>query len=95
MPLLYDSSLDYCEYYFVVDLLQQYYGLCSLEIGHVKREDAGVYTVTATNPRGNISCSATLDVQSKSLKVNKVVAFALCRAALTAVLVCFWDALQV
>jgi len=50
---------------FVCDLLQQYYGLCSLEIGHVKREDAGVYTVTATNPRGNISCSATLDVQSR------------------------------
>ena len=45
--------------------LQQYYGLCSLEIGHVRREDAGLYTVTATNPRGTISCSATLDVQSK------------------------------
>ena len=45
--------------------LQQYYGLCSLEIGHVRREDAGLYTVTATNPRGTISCSGTLDVQSK------------------------------
>jgi len=44
-------------------LLQQYYGLCSLEIGSVRRQDAGLYTVTATNPRGTISCSATLDVQ--------------------------------
>jgi len=43
--------------------MQQYYGLCSLEIGSVRREDGGLYAVTATNPRGTISCSATLDVQ--------------------------------
>jgi hypothetical protein len=38
------------------------YGLLSLEIRDVKREDAGLYTVKAVSKEGEISCSGPLDI---------------------------------
>jgi len=63
-PSVETNGLNYYQCRLLGLSMQQYYGLCSLEIGNVRREDAGVYTVTATSPRGTITCSATLDVQS-------------------------------
>jgi len=38
------------------------YGLVSLEINEVEKDDAGMYTVKATNLEGKCACSASLDV---------------------------------
>ncbi|ELT96028.1 hypothetical protein CAPTEDRAFT_227990 [Capitella teleta] len=38
------------------------YGLCSLEISKVKKDDEGQITAKATNSEGEVSCSATLEV---------------------------------
>jgi titin len=39
------------------------YGLLSLEISKVTKEDGGMYTVKATNLEGEVACSASLDIQ--------------------------------
>ena len=47
--------------------LQHYYGLCSLEIDRATSEDAGIYTVKASNPRGAVSCCAVLELEGLSV----------------------------
>ena len=44
---------------------QSNYGLISLEIARVRREDAGLYTVKISNPEGEASSSAQLEVDGK------------------------------
>ena len=41
---------------------QNNYGLASLEIANVTKDDAGLYSVRATNTEGEVACSASLDV---------------------------------
>jgi hypothetical protein len=50
------------------------YGLCSLEIVKVRPDDEGLYIVTASNSEGQVSSSASLDVEvlkSNSLSKRK------------------------
>ena len=49
----------------VIELFQNHHGLLSLEVNDVKREDAGLYSVRAANLEGEVTCSASLDVQGK------------------------------
>lgn len=44
---------------------QNEYGLCSLEISKVRKEDAGTILVKAINSEGEVSCSALLEVVGK------------------------------
>ncbi len=46
-----------------IDLLQNNYGLLSLEISNVSRDDQGLYSIKAANVEGEIACSAPLDVE--------------------------------
>ena len=44
---------------------QNNYGLASLEIANVTKDDAGLYSVRATNTEGEVACSASLDVSGQ------------------------------
>ena len=46
---------------------QNNYGLASLEIANVTKDDAGLYSVRATNTEGEVACSASLDVSGQKL----------------------------
>ena len=43
--------------------VQNNFGLCSLEITAVRLEDSGLYIVKASNVEGQITCSASLQVE--------------------------------
>ena len=51
----------------VFDVFQNNYGLLSLEISRVTKEDGGMYTVKAANLEGEVACSASLDIQGKEI----------------------------
>ena len=46
--------------------LQNDYGLCSLEIQKVRKDDEGLITVKAVNSEGEVTCSAPLEVTGRS-----------------------------
>jgi len=43
--------------------VQNNFGLCSLEITSARLEDSGLYIVKASNVEGQITCSASLQVE--------------------------------
>ena len=62
------ERLCFISRYFYV--FQNHYGLLSLEINNSKREDAGLYSVRAGNMEGEVTCSATLDVTGKCIRIT-------------------------
>ena len=46
-----------------MQFVQNNFGLCSLEITAVRLEDSGLYIVKASNVEGQITCSASLQVE--------------------------------